>query len=67
MYTQRHSFLVARTISGQHIEIQHRSRQGDMLGVAKFISESLDVMLGADSDNQSQASDQPRWLEVMSL
>ena len=36
--------------------------QDDLIGVAKFISESLDVMLGADSDNQSQASDQPRWL-----
>ena len=36
-----------------------------LVGVAKFISESLDVMLGADSDNQSQASDQPRWLELM--
>ena len=38
--------------------------QDDLIGVAKFISESLDVMLGADSDNQSQASDQPRWLEL---
>jgi hypothetical protein len=36
-----------------------------MIGVAKFISESLDVMLGADFNNQSQASDQPRWLELM--
>ncbi len=33
--------------------------QDDMLGVAKFICEGLDIMLGADSDNESQASDQP--------
>ena len=26
---------------------------------------SSDVMLGADSDHQSQASDQPWWLELM--
>ena len=31
----------------------------DMDGVAELVSESLDVMLGADSDNQGQASDQP--------
>ena len=37
--------------------------QDDMIGVAKFICDSLDIMLGADSDIQSQASDQPRWLE----
>ena len=43
-----------------------------MIGVAKFISELLDVMQGADSDNQSQTSttisqisDQPGWLELM--
>jgi hypothetical protein len=43
-----------------------------MIGVAKFISELLDVMQGADSDNQnqtsttiSQISDQPGWLELM--
>ena len=39
--------------------------QDDMSGVAKFTFESLVVMLGADSDNQSQASDQPMWLELM--
>ena len=30
-----------------------------MIGVAKFISESLDVMLVVDSDYKSQASDLP--------
>ena len=39
--------------------------QDDMIGVASFISAFLDAMLGAASDNQSQASDQPRWLELM--
>jgi hypothetical protein len=39
--------------------------QDDMIGVASFYLNFLDVMLGADSDNQSQASDQLRWLELM--
>ena len=38
--------------------------QDDVIGDAN-ISEFINVMLGADSDNQSQASDQPRWLEPM--
>ena len=33
--------------------------QADLIGVTKFVSECLDVMLGADSDDQSQTSDQP--------
>ena len=35
------------------------SWQADLIGVTKFVSECLDVMLGADSDDQSQTSDQP--------
>jgi hypothetical protein len=31
----------------------------DIVSVAKFVSEGLNIMLGADSDAQSQASDQP--------
>ena len=31
----------------------------DLLKVFKFLCESLDVMLGADCDGQSQTSDQP--------
>ena len=34
-------------------------RQDDLVNVSKFICECMDVMLGADSDNQSQTSDQP--------
>ena len=34
------------------------------IGIAKSIS-ALGVMLGADSDNQNQAPNQPRWLELM--
>ena len=33
--------------------------QDDLVKVSKFIYECMDVMLGADSDNQSQTSDQP--------
>jgi hypothetical protein len=33
--------------------------QDDIVRVAKFVSEGLYNMLGADSDAQSQASDQP--------
>jgi hypothetical protein len=33
--------------------------QDDLVNVSKFICECMDVMLGADSDNQSQTSDQP--------
>jgi hypothetical protein len=33
--------------------------QDDVVSVAHFVSEGLNIMLGADSDNQSQASDQP--------
>ena len=33
--------------------------QDDIVSVAKFVSEGLKIMLGADSDAQSQASDQP--------
>ena len=33
--------------------------QDDLLGVAKFVCEGLDIMLGADSDDESQTSDQP--------
>ena len=33
--------------------------QGDLIGVVKFVSEGLDIMLGADSDDMSQTSDQP--------
>jgi hypothetical protein len=35
------------------------SWQADLIGVTKFLLECLDVMLGADSDDQSQTSDQP--------
>ena len=35
------------------------SWQADLIGVTKFVSECLNVMLGADSDDQSQTSDQP--------
>jgi hypothetical protein len=34
-------------------------RHDDLVRASKFISESLDVMLGFDSDDQSQTSDQP--------
>jgi hypothetical protein len=33
--------------------------QDDLVSVSKFLCECLDVMLGADSDDQSQTSDQP--------
>ena len=33
--------------------------QDDLVYVSKFICERMDVMLGADADDQSQASDQP--------
>ena len=33
--------------------------QDDLVSVSKFLCECMDVMLGADSDDQSQASDQP--------
>ena len=33
--------------------------QDDLVNVSKFICECMDVMLGADSDDQSQTSDQP--------
>ena len=33
--------------------------QDEDVNVSKFICECMDVMLGADSDNQSQTSDQP--------
>jgi hypothetical protein len=39
--------------------------QDNKIGIAKSISEALGGMLGADFDNQSQASDQPRWLELV--
>ena len=33
--------------------------QDDLLSVSKFLCECMDVMLGADSDDQNQTSDQP--------
>ncbi len=33
--------------------------QDDLASVSKFLCECMDVMLGADSDDQSQTSDQP--------
>jgi hypothetical protein len=33
--------------------------QDDLVSVSKFLCECMDVMLGADSDDQSQTSDQP--------
>ena len=33
--------------------------QDDLVNVSKFLCECLDVMLGADSDDQSQTSIQP--------
>ena len=33
--------------------------QDNLVNVSNFICECMDVMLGADSDNQSQTSDQP--------
>ena len=33
--------------------------QADLVNVSEFICECIDVMLSADSDNQSQTSDQP--------
>ncbi len=33
--------------------------QDDLVNVSKFLYECLGVMLGADSDDQSQTSDQP--------
>ena len=38
---------------------RHHFWQDDIVSVAKFVSEGLKIMLGADSDAQSQASDQP--------
>ncbi len=37
------------------------------MNVYKIPCRCLDVMLGADSGNQSQTSDQPRWLEKVLL
>jgi hypothetical protein len=34
-------------------------RQDDVVHVSKFLRDCLVVMLGADSDDQSQTSDQP--------
>ena len=33
--------------------------QDDLVSVSKFLCECMDVMLGADSDDQNQKSDQP--------
>jgi hypothetical protein len=33
--------------------------QDDLVRVSKFICECMHLMLGADSDDQSQTSDQP--------
>ena len=35
--------------------------QGDLVNVSKVLCECLDVVLGADSDDQSQTSEQP-WV-----
>ena len=35
------------------------SRQGDHLNITKFLCDFLGVMPGANSDDQSQAHDQP--------
>ncbi len=34
--------------------------QDDLVSVSKFICECMDVMLGADSDDRTQAYDQPQ-------
>ena len=36
-------------------------RQDDLVNVSKFLCECLAAMLGADSDDRSQTSDQP-WV-----
>ncbi len=33
--------------------------QDDLVSVAKFVSDGLDIMLGADSDDESPTSNQP--------
>ncbi len=39
----------------------HEHLRSGQLYVSKFLSDRMDVMLGADADDQSQTSDQP-WV-----